>query len=86
MPSEAIAVRQLDQRRHLERLARLIQHRLSTYRERPSAIHMSLGDLRADPLANVYGLESRSFRYAGSLEIGPVSMATGKPAHHGVAP
>ena len=51
----AKAARQIDRSEYLEALGRLIEARLAASASEPHKLYVSIGDLRANPLAGTYG-------------------------------
>jgi hypothetical protein len=77
LAEEAKAARQLERAEHLEALGRLIDARLASSAAEPYKLYVSIGDLRANPLVEKYGVEHQVFAYTGRLESGPVLFTPG---------
>jgi hypothetical protein len=68
LAEEATAARQLRRAEHLEAMGALIQAQLTTSGAEPHELYVSIGALRAAPLAGKYGVEDQVFAYTDRLE------------------
>jgi hypothetical protein len=65
------AVRQLDLKRHLQELGRIIEQGLTQTSTPPHRVYLSFGTQHADPLSGQYGIERQIFSCCDRLEREP---------------
>lgn len=78
LAEEAKAARQLDRAEHLAALSRLVEEQLTASATAPRRLWVSIGDLRANPLDEKYGVEDRVFAYTGKIEPVAVLFSEGQ--------